>query len=395
MNKQRFLYGYIALAYLAMFVYGSSLQAIGTLITRIIAHYNISMAQAGLLPSFVSLGCMAAVFTMAIFVGRINKMILMCASILFLSVSLFLISVAPPFGIILICFALVGIFSATMDMLINSLIADLMPDKVSLGISLLHGMFGLGGLSGPIIFDRLAENLSWTQVYFTLSIIFLFYLIIFSVFVKWQWGLLATRLSNKTQARIGFSDIVLFLKRKRQILLLLTVFFYGGNQFTMVVWIKRYVETHLNEPDLGAYALSVLWLGIALSRLVVSPGIKAPSSLKICIGNFVSVIALIGGLLSGSALGTVIASFVIGLSSGFTIPLVIALGCEWNKENTALGTMVPFLSLFTSNMVFPPLSGLISDMFGIPWGLVLAAVCAVITAALSGILDKNLKSEEM
>jgi len=341
------------------------------------------------------MGSFVAIFIVTIFVGRINKIFLLGVSFFFLSASLFLISTAPLFGIILICFALVGIFAATMDTMINSLIADLMPGNVSLSISLLHGTFGLGGLCGPIIIERLADNLSWMQVYFTLSIVFLSYLISHGVFIKWQWSLLATHLSSSKQTRIGFSDIVQFVKRKRHTLLLLTMFFYGGNQITLVIWIKRYVETHLNEPAWGAYALSALWLGIAISRLIISPGIKAPSSRKIYIGNLTSALALIIGLLSSSALGTVIASFVVGLSSGFTIPLVVALACEWHRENTALGTTMPLTTLFTASIVFPPFSGLISDLLGIPWGVAVAAVSAILVAVFSGLLEMHLKSEKV
>jgi MFS family permease len=100
-------------------------------------------------------------------------------------------------------------------------------------------------------------------------------------------------------------------------------------------------------------------------------------------------------LLSGSAIGTVIASFILGLSSGYTIPLVLALGCEWHPENTALGTIVPYTALFSANMLFPPLSGLIGDLFGIPLGVAVTAVSAIMVAVFSGLLNRHLKHESV
>ena len=181
-----------------------------------------------------------------------------------------------------------------------------------------------------------------------------------------------------------------FFARERNILLWLTMFFYGGNQSTLAVWLKRYVEIHLNIPAWGAWALSAMWLGTAISRLIVSPGIKATSTKKIFFGNIISAAALAAGLLSSSAWGIAIASLVIGLSSGFSIPLILATGCEWYPEKTAFGTLMPFTACFIAYVVFPPLSGLIGDFLGIPWGVAEAGASALLAALLSGILEKNL-----
>ena len=391
MNKHFLKLGYIVLIFFATFIYGISSQLIGTLISRIILHYDIRMAQAGLLSSFINVGNFAAIIIITIFAGRINKMILMGVSLLFYSASLFLISTAPSFGIILASFALIGVFGATTDTLINSLVADLMPDKISLSLSLLHGAFGLGGLCGPIIIERLALSLSWEQVYFVSSAVFFIYVLIYVLFVRLQWSLLANNVSYKKQVQFGLSDIAQFFTRKRNVLLWLIMFLYAGNQTTLAVWIKRYVEIHIDEPAWGAYALSIMWLGIALSRLIVSPGIKASSPMKIGVGNFVSAIALAAGLISGSAQGIIAASFVVGLGSGLTIPLILALGCEWHQEKTAFGTMMPFTAFFISSVVFPPLSGHISDLLGIPWGVAVGVLSAILTAVFAWVLDVSLK----
>jgi len=393
MNKQRFAQGYISLIFLVVFLYGISRQAIGTLITPIIEYYGIKMAQAGLLSSFFSAGSFAAIFVITIFAGRINKMILMGASLFLYAISLYLISTAPQFGILLASFALIGVFGATVDTLTNSIIADLRPQNISWNISLLHGIYGIGGLCGPVAMERLSAVLSWTQVYFTISLAFIVYLIVYALFVKRQWRQLTMRMSREKQTRFGFSDIIQFFARKRHILLWVSVFFYSGNQTTMGIWIKRYVEIRLNTALWGAYALSAMWLGIVISRLLISPNIKASSLRKICVGNCISAIVLTAGLLSGSAQGITAASLAVGLASGFTIPLIVATCCEWHPEKTALGSLMPYTAIFVSSVVFPPLSGLVSDLLGISLGLAISAVCALAAAVFSGILDARLKSE--
>jgi fucose permease len=394
MNNQRAAQGYIALLFCVMFIYGICNQAIGTLITRIIAHYGIGMAQAGLISSFTSAGNFAAIVVITVFVGRISKMILMGSSLLLYAASLYLISTAPVFAVILGSYALIGVFGATLDMLANSLTADIMPAKMNRNISLLHGFFGVGGLCGPVLMERLAENLNWAQVYFILNIIVIAYLGVYTVTVKLQWNTLKLHMPHEKHAGFGISDMVQFFSKKRQVLLLMTMFFYGGNQVTIAVWIKRYVETHLDGAAWGAYALSAMWLGIAISRLFISPVIKASSPLKICIGNGIAALALAAGLLSGSVMGTAAASLVVGLSSGFTIPLVIAIGCEWYREKTAFGTMMPLMAFIISCVVFPPLSGLVSDLLGIPWGVALGAASALLTAVFSAALELTLKTEK-
>ena len=391
MNKERGPQGYIALIFLFVFIYGISKQAIGTLITPIIEHYGIKMAQAGLLSSFLSMGSFVAIFIITIFAGRVNKIILMGSSVFLYAVSLYYVSVAPRFGVLLASFALIGTFGSTVDTLTNSLLADLVPHNLGKKMSLMHGIYSLGGLCGPVAIERFSGVLNWAQVYFSISLVFFVFLIIYAAFAKWQWRLLAVRLSNEKQVRFGFPDIVKFFTRKRHVLLWFSLAFYSGNQSTMSIWIKRYVETHLNVAFWGAYALSAMWLGIAISRLLISPNVKASSTRKICVGNFISAIALAVGLLSNSARGIAAASLVVGLSSGLTIPLAVAICCEWHPGKTALGTLMPYTAMFISCVVFPPLSGLVSDFLGIAWGLGVSAACALLTAVFSGILDTNLK----
>ena len=157
----------------------------------------------------------------------------------------------------------------------------------------------------------------------------------------------------------------------------------------MAVWIKRYVETHLNVPVWGAYALSAMWMGTAVSRLFISPNVKAPSVQKIFFGNAIAVIVLTSVLFSGSASVLAAAALVVGLSSGFTVPVVIAMSCEWHPEKTSLGTVMPYMAISIASVVFPPLSGLISDLLGIPWGFAVGAVCAFLSVVFSGLLWRS------
>ena len=374
-----------------MIIYGISTQAVGSLISRIIEHYGIRMAQAGLLSSFTSAGNFAAVFLITLAVGRVNKMILMGAGLFFYTASLFLISVTPPFAIILVSFGLIGIFGATIDTLTNSLVADLAPDNVSRNFSLLHGLFGLGGLLGPVVIESLSGKLRWEQVYIFISLVYFVYLVIYAAMLKLQWSVLSARISRDKQAHYGFSDMVKFFTEKRNVLLWITLFFYGGNQSTLAIWIKRYVETHLNAPVWGAYALSAMWLGTTICRLFISPNIKATSPKKIFFGNLISALALAAGLWNGTAIGITAASLAVGLSSGLSLPLILAMGCELNPERTAYGTLMPFTAFFIASVVFPPLSGFVGDSLGIIWGVGVGAVSAFMTAVFSGLLDRNLK----
>ena len=159
----------------------------------------------------------------------------------------------------------------------------------------------------------------------------------------------------------------------------------------MSVWLKRYVETHLGEPVWGAYALSAFWLGNTVSRMIISPIIKIPSLRKIFFGNFISAVVLIAGLSSGSARGIAAASLAAGLSSGYTLPLIIAQFFEWHpKKETAFGITMFYMAIFIGFALFPPFSGKISDLFGIPWGVALGAIGSLLAAVFSGLLNAHL-----
>ena len=392
MNKNRFTQVYVALLFLVMIIFGASKQAFGALISRIIAHYDITMAQAGLLFSVNSVGNFVALFIIAVFAGRINKMLLIGLSMFLMTISIFLISAAPPFSLMFVCFAFMGIFGTTAETLINPLVADLRPVNVSRNMSWMHGLYGLGGLGGPIVIERLISRMSWARIYFLLSAVFIVYLIVYAIVVRRQWSTLTQYVSNEKQSQFGFADILKFFTLKRNILLWLTMGFYVGSQSILSTWIKRYVEIQLGLPVWGAYALSALWLGTTASRLLISPNIKASPLLQICVGNLISVAALIAGLLSGSAGGITAATLMVGLSSGFTLPLVLAISCEWYPKKTTFGTLMLSTASFIAFIIFPPFSGFVSDHSGMLWGVAVGAACTFLATAFSGVLYFNLKS---
>ena len=394
MNNKRLTKIYIALLFFAMIMFGASKQAFGALISKIIAHYDIKMVQAGLLYSINSAGNFVSFFIVAIFVGRINKMLILGSSIFFMALSMFLISTAPAFGLLFVCFALLGIFAATSDTMSNPIIADLRPDKLSGNISMLHGLYGVGSLCGPIIMEALSGRLSWSQIYGSISLVFIIYLVIYSVVVKRQWKTLTMYISNEKQSRISISDILKFFTEKRNILLWITMLFYIGNQGVLSAWIKRYVEIQLGLPVWGAYALSALWLGTTIGRLFISPNLKVPTSLQVFFGNLIALVSMIAGLSSGSAMGITAAAFIVGLGAGSTYPLLFAIGCGWYPGKTAFGVLMPSTASFIGFVIFPPFSGFVSDHFGMLFGILVSTVCGLFTTVLSGMLHLNIRAQK-
>src|SRR5436853_4965749 len=140
---------HIIIAFAAFILIGANDGAIGVLIPTLQTHYQLSKSVVGLLFLFSVSGYLTAAFNTGLLVAWLGeKRFLLCGIVIFL-LGAGVISLAPPFILMLLSMILVGFGIGTIDAGLNAFIARL-PRSTAL-LNYLHAFFGIGALLGPLI----------------------------------------------------------------------------------------------------------------------------------------------------------------------------------------------------------------------------------------------------
>ena len=163
LRSRALLTGYV---YLLMFVYAFSMTMIGPLMPDLVGHYRISLASGGLLVTFMSAGGVAAMLLGGALSDRASKARLIALCFLAYGLVLLLAGRGPRLGLLYVLFFALGASTRYMDVLANALVADVHADHKERALSLLHAIFGIGALVGPLYARLLADSTgSWTNAY--------------------------------------------------------------------------------------------------------------------------------------------------------------------------------------------------------------------------------------
>ncbi len=375
---------YTAGIYLLMFMASFCTTTQGVMLTHYIEYYQLESFEQGLMSAFQSGGNLAALFLLGVLVGRLKKRnILMITAVLIPCVFL-MFGLRPALYIFLAGYFVYGVVFGFLDSLASSMMVDLYPENSSFYMNLLHGIYGLGGLIGPVIlswFD--SAGIVWNRILFLTGILAM---AASAVYILASFYTRNMELSSMKEEKITRKHVIDFLKGRKERVLFFCAFFYGAHQIGITVWMTRYISDYLNERKLGALALSVFWVCVAVSRLVFPRfgwgGWKAVRN-----GHLVSGLAVLAGVLSGNGAVMFLCTGISGLAEGMILPLTLDIGCHWNPGRTSLGSSMVLLAHYIGFIIMPMVMGGVISAFNISAGMMFPALLSFAAAILIYISD--------
>ena len=356
----------------------------GTLLTSYINHYGLRSSSQGLMSSMQSAGNLAALLLIGVLVGRLQKTTILMVSAVTIPAVFLMLSGKPAFLLLLIGFLIYGVAFGFQDALASALMVDLNPEKSGLYMNILHGVFGLGGLSAPVIYAYLMNRgMAWNGILmlvacFCAASCVLYSILRFRVQQCFQGGIVPVR-------KIGFTDIRRFLAERRKAVLLCCAILFGAHQIGISSWIARYVSEFLQAPAYGALSLSLFWVGTAASRLV-SSFIHIPRAKKICLGFLFASAFIAIGIFCNNGLIMAICCLLAGLAEGPILPLMLDMSCSWERENTSLGSTMVLLALYIGFLIMPVLIGKLASAIN----MTAAMLTTVLASAIGGIFASRI-----
>ena len=157
--------------------------------------------------------------------------------------------------------ALIGTGLGALDGGLNGLFIDISGDQKGIGLGLLHMCFGIGALSGPLIFTFASTSLlNWRLAFlFTACFPILFFLLLFPIHLS--------RVDN--EETIKLSDVAMLLKNRIIIQLILLLFVYVGAEQVIAGWLPTYlINTRNVSQSIGSFTLSLFFIGLTIGRLL-------------------------------------------------------------------------------------------------------------------------------
>lgn len=379
-TPHRLLTGYL---YLLMFAYACSVTMLGPLMPRLISDFTLRLSEGGFIVSAQSIGGILSIIAGGVIADRVRKGRLIGYMFFIYSAALLIVGFISTYLVLLVVFFFLGASTRLLDAVLNAHVADIHPEKKGVHLNLLHTFFGVGALLGPLYATYLLHRLDdWHQAFLILGAVCL---VIFAIYVPVHRKTDRDLPQRSVPAKGSYINL---LKSRDMWLLSLIMFMYAGHQTGLIIWLPMYMETHLSTgPWLAGSSLSVLWIGIIISRILASRLSERFTPVQLILwGNFIGFVLLLAGFLIGRPILLLASVGVTGVVTGAVIPLLIAASCDRFPQNTGTASSLIFLNGNIARMLFPWLIGLVAELFSFQGGILITVGCMGLVVISSAVM---------
>ena len=376
------------------FVYAIAANMLGPLATNIMASTGLTLSQSGSLVSFLQIGSLIAMVVSLIIMKKMRQITVTRIGYAFLTFALIAISLTSGSFLLFALYLIIGFSAFLIDSGSNAVLAGDYYKKRALYISLLHFCYSAGAIITGFVILPFKGPL-WRLAYGTVGVLVAIIIVI---------SFLEQRYRNKNKENNGIAKetppevqagpITPLLKDKAFIMYTLVLMLYMGSQIICSTWIPVYVETELLQPPaITATSLTVFWIGIAISRLLMGPIMnKGGNPFAFSIAGMI----LAGATLSALPFTTNIIMVLLlvalcGFFAGATIPMYIVVTATWYPKNTAFISLSYILSGTIGKMIFPWLVTKIAEVKTLGYALMLSSLMLFFAALLLIIIQRVTK----
>ncbi|MFL5685830.1 MAG: MFS transporter [Chloroflexota bacterium] len=281
---------------------------------------------------------------------------------------------APSWPLFVASMVPAGLGAGCLDGGSNGLVLDVYREGRGRAMNLLHVSFSVGALLAPLLIGRAVEAGAAWQVIMVVSAAPLAGLAIAYAIVPMPSG---RRRSGVAPGAAPGAPVRLLAGPL--ILLGVAIATYVAAEIGVSNWLVRYLEPA--PLATATLALSLVWAGATLGRLLSSAISDRFDHLRFTIVCIVSMGVAIGGAVAAPSLPLSIALFTLaGIASGPVFPMIVALGGERYPERSAAvgGSLVGFAVV--GSTIYPPAMGFLSVTVGLPIAMAGNAVLCLLGA---------------
>lgn len=379
------------------FFFAIANNMLGPLATNIMASTGLTLSQSGSLVSFIQMGSLISILVSLIIMKRLLQITVTRIGYAFLVFALIAIAFTSGTLLLFVLYTVIGFSAFLIDSGSNAVLASDYYEKRNLYIPLLHFCFSAGAiLTGYVILPF--KGTRWRFAYGTVGV--LVALVLITAWLENSFRAKREKSQGtraKVHSEVQAGPILPLLKDRAFIMYTLVIMFYMGSQIICATWIPVYVEMELlQSPAITATSLTVFWIGIAISRLLMGFVMQK--------GANPFALSISGMVLAGLSLFALPATTNIlialslvgfcGFFAGATIPMYIVVTATWYPKNTAFISLSYILSGTIGRMIFPWLVTAIAEVRNLGYALMLSSLMLCISAVLLILVQRSVKGRK-
>jgi FHS family glucose/mannose:H+ symporter-like MFS transporter len=365
-------------SYLGYFFVGIVTVILSPSLPFMIRDFNITLAAAGAAFTSRSAGSFFGVLLGGFLSDKLGRKPLIIIGALVQGIALAVIGSTGSWYMVLLFFIINGIASGFFNASVNTLVAEINIERRGAAMNVLHGVYGLGSLIGPMAIGLvLTWQFGWRLVFYGAGTLWFLFLLL-------AIGLPFPDPKEKRVDQQQPLPLKSFLIHPILITLFFVSFFYNGAATGLVGWINTYMEQMQFSTILGSSMVTVFYIGLTTGRFlcgIFSDRLGFSRTILICsIGSL-----LFYPLAVFTSQPILIAAGVI--LSGFFFSGLHPTGLAYANRlfPDSAGTVTGMLStaMTLGAMILPWLIGLIADYSGFRAGLGLAFASLFILVAIA------------
>lgn len=304
------------------------------------------------------------------------------------AVGMLLLAAAPEYWHLLSAIWLTGLGKGAVDALLSPLVCTLRPHRRTSAMNFLHSFYFIGAaftIAAGMLLLRLGGT--WRGII----------LVAASPSILTILGLGASKLPSAAVGRDTHVRFPRLLRDWRFLMMLLAMLLCGGTEHGPVQWSPAYVERALGWERRNA------GLGLLVFSLLMATGRMASARLArhVAASAMVMISAVASSLLilvmaqPYGAVAAVVASSLLGVAVSALWPSTLAYAADRYPNGGA--TMFSALAAAGSaaGIVFPPATGLISQRYGMHWGIASLAIAPLLLLLTFRVLSHGRQPAEV
>ncbi|MGB4405318.1 MAG: MFS transporter [Sphaerochaeta sp.] len=384
--------------FVSFFFFAIANNMLGPLATNIMAGTGLSLSQSGSLVSFMQIGSFGAILVSLFVMKHLRQITLTRMGYGLLAFALLAISLTSGSFLLFVLYMVIGFSAFLIDSGSNAVLASDYYEKRTLYIPLLHFCYSAGAIvTGFVILPF--KGALWRLAYGTVGT--LVAIVVILAYMEKRYRDKGTRNQGKADVvppDVQVGPILPMLKDKAFVMYTLVIMLYMGSQIICATWIPVYVETELLQgPAMTALSLTVFWIGIAISRLLMGPIMQKganPFALSIT-GMILAAASLLALPFTTNTIVVLVLVALCGFFAGATIPMYIVVTASWYPKNTAFISLSYILGGTIGRMIFPLLVTRIAEARSLGYALMSSSLMLFLAAVLLVLIQRITKERKV
>lgn len=349
--------------------------------TNVIREYDLIGDRQGFMDLATRVGSLASLFSIPFLQSKVKRIAMVCMGAGLMIINMCMIGLNTSFVFLIFSLICISMGFCYLENFLNALILDLSGEQGIKYMNLLHMSFAIGAMINPFIINSIRNFVGWRSTYAVIAGLLVTMLIFFLLAVKKNMNHPVMKIQKGLN--ISKKDIFLIVKDKRNFLTALAATLYTSYQMGIANWIVTYLTLECAVPqDQAIIANSLLWMGIVLSRFMISR-IRYDSIKILSGGSFIAAPLCMLGILSGNFYLICGMTFICGFLCGHGIPTLIVRAGKNNPGRTVLGISIHNLIGGLIGLIWPPLIGSIQGGFSYRIALLIPGLLLLASAIVS------------